>query len=55
MKELQMELEQVCSVNPMIYQPLIEMTQVNFGHFIHKFWLSNYIIGSWTMVGVMDV
>ncbi|KDO85138.1 hypothetical protein CISIN_1g000814mg [Citrus sinensis] len=25
--KLQMELEQVCSVNPMIYQPLIEMTQ----------------------------
>lgn len=37
MKELQMELEQVCSVNPMIYQPLIEMTQVNFGHFISQF------------------
>jgi len=28
LKELQMELQQLCSINAAIYQPLYEMTQV---------------------------
>lgn len=28
LKELQMELQQLCSINTAIYQPLYEMTQV---------------------------